>query len=97
MFLSRPRKPAQLKKVVYVLAWMVLGFLLSFLLHAYVEVNYINWLLSHGKEAKFLCGCALPPIIQVIIWLLGAVGGFFLGRFFWRKVYVERNYFNKKF
>ena len=96
MFSRTVGQPTQLKKVVYIFAWVVLGLLLSLLLHAYIEVKYIHWLLSHGKEVQFYGNCTLSPALQIAILLLGVVGGFFLGRFFWKKIYVDRAWAKKK-
>ena len=90
MFLSAPGKPSRLKQAVYLLASTILGLLLSFLLHAFLETNYLFLAESRGWQLSFYGGCALPPLVQITLWLLGAVGGFFLGRFWWRKVYIER-------
>ena len=68
----------------------ILGILLSYLAHAVIEINYLNWLASRGEAVIFYGGCALWPPLQIALWLAGAIGGFVLGRFWWRKVYVER-------
>ena len=78
------------KKAVYLLSTTILGIILSFIAHAFIEIGYLNWAESHGLTVSFYNGCALLPILQITLFLFGAVGGFFLGRFWWRKIYVER-------
>lgn len=90
MFFNAPGKPTKLKKTVYLLATTVLGLILSFLLHAFIEINYLSWLEGQGRTATFYGSCALPPWLQISLLVLGVASGFFMGRFWWRKVYVER-------
>ena len=83
-------RPSKIKKAVYLLSTMVLGILLSFLVHAAIEMNYLNWLASRGEVARFYSSCVLPPLLQGTLWLGGIIGGWFLGQYWWRKVYIER-------
>jgi len=90
MFFNAPTNPTRLKKAVYLAASTILGILLSLIAHAIIEINYLNWALSQGKSVTFYGGCALAPTLRISLLLLGVLGGFFLGRFWWRKVYIER-------
>lgn len=90
MFFNAPAQPTKLKHAVYLAAATVLGLLLSFLAHAFIEMEYLSWMAAQHKVVTFYGSCALPPALQAALWLAGAVGGFFLGRFWWRKVYIER-------
>jgi len=90
MFLKAPGKPTKIKKAVYLLASIILGLLLSLIAHALIEMSYLYWTLSQNRVVNFYGGCALPYWLQAALWVLGGVGGFFLGRFWWRKVYIER-------
>lgn len=96
MFLSKIGKPTKLKEVIYLSLSVVLGVILSFNLHAYVEMAYLRWVMAKAKEIIFYGGCALPIVVQVLIWILGIVGGYFLGKFWWRKIYIERFWEKKK-
>lgn len=90
MFFNTLGKPTRLKRAVYLSASVVLGLLLSFIAHALIEINYLHQLASQGQVARFYGGCALPSVFQIALLLLGVIGGYFLGRFWWQKVYVER-------
>ncbi|MCX6792812.1 MAG: hypothetical protein NTY12_02205 [Candidatus Falkowbacteria bacterium] len=96
MFFDKPGKPTKLKKVVYLTASVVLGLLLSLILHALIEINYLHWALSQNHDVRYYGGCALPPLLQGILWILGAVGGFFMGKSWWRIVYVDRKWAKKR-
>lgn len=90
MFFNAPTKPTKLKKAIYLIATTVLGVLLSFIAHAIIEINYLGFIEKQGKVAAFYHGCALPPALSLGLFLFGAIGGFFLGRFWWRLIYVDR-------
>jgi hypothetical protein len=90
MRFKAPGKPSPLKKTVYLLATTILGVLLSLIAHALIEIDYLNRAFNQGRAVTFYGGCALPPVLSIALLVMGAVGGFFLGRFWWRKVYIER-------
>lgn len=87
------------KKVIYITLATILGILLSFILHAVIEIlvlnnsNEIIWYTHFGRGL-----CALHPTISYGLWLMGIIGGFLLGRIWWRIVYIEKRHwrFNKK-
>jgi len=90
MFFRPPGEPTKFKKVIYLIAATILGLLLSFLVHAFIEINYLHWMASRDILVSLSGGCALTLWLQIILWISGAVGGFFLGRFWWRKIYIEK-------
>ncbi len=92
MFLRQVGKPTKLKKILYTIFSIVLGLLLSFNLHALIEINYLHWATERGWTVVFYGGCALPLFLRIIIWLLGIISGYLFGRFFWRKIYIERKF-----
>ena len=78
-----------MKRLIYIVSWVVLGLLLSFLAHAFIEITYINFALSRGMvlvdQTAFGRGyCVLPNWLQLLLPVLGAVGGYASGKFFWR-------------
>jgi len=90
MFFNAPAKPTRLKHVVYLTATTFLGLILSFMAHAFIEMGYLRWADSEGLLVPFYGGCVLPPLTQTTLWVVGALGGFLLGRSWWRKVYIKR-------
>lgn len=96
MFFNGPGQPTKLKKAIYLITSTILGFFLSLIGHAVIEINYLDWVLSQERIVHFYGGCALPPVLQAALWIIGGVSGFLLGRFWWRKVYIERVWAQKK-
>ncbi|MFA6306484.1 MAG: hypothetical protein WCV70_02230 [Patescibacteria group bacterium] len=90
MFFNAPGNPTNFKKAIYLFAATILGVLLSFIAHAVIEINYLNSVLSQGRTVRFYGNCALPPALSILLLILGAVGGFLLGRVWWRLVYIDR-------
>jgi thiamine transporter ThiT len=95
MLLFAPPKPTKTKRIIYLIAATILGVLLSFIAHAVIESVYLNSALEKGQPitwyTTFGVGqCALPPIVQYGLLLIGLVGGFSLGRMWWRLVYIDR-------
>ena len=96
MFLNIVGKPTKIKKITYLVLSVILGLLLSFDLHALIEIKYLQWAFNQGLVARFYGGCALPPVLQIGLIFFGGIGGFFLGKFWWQKVYIERFWEKKK-
>ncbi len=89
----------KIKKTIYIIATMFLGLLLSFLAHAGIEIWYINRLLARGsapQASSLVHNCFLPASLQIILLLVGLVGGYFLGQTWWRIIYVEHRRGNQK-
>jgi hypothetical protein len=96
MFSKTLGKPTKFKKIIYLLATIILGLLLSVLVHALVEIQYILWALRHSYIVSFYGGCALPPLFRTMLWIDGAVGGFWLGHYWWQKIYVQKLWAKKQ-
>lgn len=90
MFFNAPPKPTRLKRVIYLFASTILGILLSFIIHALLEINYLHWVGRQNLIIASSGGCFLPTALRIGLFIFGAIGGFFLGRYWWRKVYIER-------
>ena len=90
MFIKTVGEVTRLKHIVYLSAATLLGLLLSFLVHAFIEMEYLSWAAEQGKAVTFYGSCALPTLLQLALWVAGGVGGFYLGRFWWRMVYIDR-------
>ena len=84
-----------IKHGIYLVSTTILGVLLSFLAHAALEILYINLQESRKVEIvwhKFLGFgglCALPVWLEYVLLLAGILFGYWLGRVWWRIVYIE--------
>jgi len=88
-------------KTLYVLLTMVLGLMLSFLAHAIIEIKFIISMVRSGlvpvNYSAFGHGnCFLPSALQVGLLALGLIGGFFLGQYWWKMVYVQKKHWWQK-
>jgi hypothetical protein len=102
MFHRHPPKPTPAKHAIYLCASTLFGVFLSMLVHAGLE----TWLLRRAEgngtiadiqwHSMFGAGsCALPLVIIVGLPIIGAIGGFLLGRIWWRWVYLEHRWMRK--
>lgn len=97
MFHRTPPTPTPAKHIVYIIATTILGVLLLGLLgHVIIEAVYLKWASDINHIIIWHEGCALHPILQYSLLLLGAIGGFFMGRIWWRLVYLEGKLIQKK-
>jgi len=101
MFRTPPPGPQpQWKRPLYLVLTTLLGVMLSYGVHSVLELAYlwnaerndvlVNWTQHFGVGA-----CALPEWLQYGVLALGLIGGFLIGRIWWRWVYVERKWEKK--
>lgn len=86
-----------MKKTVYIFLVMVLGMILNFIAHALIETAYINSAIAGGlvltDQGIFGSYCVLPVWLQILLPLAGIIGGFFMGKTWWRMVYIQKRHF----
>ncbi|OGZ35026.1 MAG: hypothetical protein A2V60_01255 [Candidatus Portnoybacteria bacterium RIFCSPHIGHO2_01_FULL_39_19] len=88
-----------MKKAIYVALFTFLGVLLQFLLHAAIEIPYLG-LLNRNFE-KYGFGLTWPElltihvVLTVVLIIAGVLFGFFAGKYYWRKIYIEHVWKNK--
>lgn len=77
------------KKIIYIALSVFLGFLLSIIFHSVLEIYLINQ--SQDLSASELLGhsCYLPDYLNIGLTVFGLIAGFFLGRYWWKKVYEK--------
>ena len=89
-----------MKKIIYITAFTVLGVLVQFLLHALIEVWYIGLLVRDFATFGFGLSWDTWFIIHAVLTILFLIGGvsagYFSGKKWWRIIYVEQRYKNKK-
>lgn len=82
-----------MKRVVYIIAFTVLGILLQFLAHAVVERWYIAKLVNdfdaYGLGLSWKQWFLAHHIVSVALFIAGAGLGFWQGLYWWPKLYDE--------
>ena len=75
-----------MNKLVYIILGIMIGGILSFILHALIEIVYINmtdvnvpWTVYHGEPF-----CALPWWLIITLPILGIIFGIWLGLYMWK-------------
>ena len=91
------KKPLSAKRIIYIILTMILGAELSVLIYVELEMLYLRYLVVNNlpliNHTLFGYGYfLLPTSIFSIILLLGLVGGFFLGRFWWHMIYEQKRH-----
>lgn len=80
-----------MKKFTYIAAFVIFGFLLQLLLHAAIEIWYLNLLLSDFDRYSF--GANWDTLLFVhdvltILFFMGGIGfGYSQGKFWWYRIY----------
>ena len=85
-----------MKKYLYIFLFMVLGLLLSQLIHSAIEIPVISLmskqLLETGESWLADYWWLLHDMGSIVLWLAGLVFGFAMGKKYWRILYVEKRY-----
>ncbi len=89
------------KKKIYVGLTIFLGIMLSFIAHALLEVAILRQAFAEGRivEGTYFLRvgwCALPFWVQYTFPVLGIVGGYFLGQYWWKVVYIQKRHWRFK-
>ncbi|MFH0828588.1 MAG: hypothetical protein V1907_00175 [Candidatus Kerfeldbacteria bacterium] len=89
------------KRFLYLALSTFLGIILSYGIHAVVELMYLNWAEKTNHLLTWTMhfgvgACALSPYVQYGLFIAGVVGGFLIGRVWWRIVYVEHRHWMRK-
>lgn len=93
------KKQKNFKRMIYIASSIFLGLLLSFIFHALAEVFYLEHAFNNNLEiqSSYFLGvgwCALPIWVQYTFPILGIVGGYFLGIYWWKLVYIEKKHWS---
>ena len=83
------------KKRIYILAAMFLGFLLSMIAHAKIEIWHIQRTLDAGMvPASYGRQEFLHPLASVALLAIGLSFGYVVGQRWWQIVYVEKRHWS---
>ncbi|MBU1102456.1 type II secretion system GspH family protein [Patescibacteria group bacterium] len=85
-----------MKKFIYLCASVFLFILLSFLLHAAIEIPIINLLTQDFAKYSFGLSWSQWYLIHhlgtALLLILAVVAGYFVGQRWWRIIYIEKKY-----
>lgn len=88
-----------MKRAVYIISFTILGVLLQFVLHAFVEVWYINLLVldyqTYGFGLSWDDWYLIHDLAAIILAVAGLIFGFLQGRYWWKQIYVLRRWTKK--
>ena len=83
-----------MKRKIYISAFILLGILLQFLLHASLEIWYIGLLLwdfeKYGFGLNWGTWLMTHHIGAVVLFIAGILLGFLQGKYWWKKIYESR-------
>jgi hypothetical protein len=84
------------KKIIYIIAWIILGLLLSFIFHGTIELIYLKYASPANLNEVSVFGnvCFLPIWLIYLLPILGIIFGLCTGFFFWKKVYGSNRKIN---
>lgn len=84
------------KRTIYIALFTVLGIMVSFLIHAGIEIPVIFLLVKdfdrYGLGLTWDQWYMIHHIGAILLFILGVVGGFFQGKYWWEVIYVQKKY-----
>jgi len=82
------------KRNIYIALFVLLGFLTQFLLHAVIEIFYINKLLEnfsfYGLGLSWNQWLGLHGVFTFVFLVVGLWVGYAQGIFWWNKIYEKK-------
>jgi len=89
-----------MKKTVYILTSIFLGILLSFIIHALIEISVIYFLLKdftlYGLGLSWQAWWLIHAVGTTLLLAAGAIFGWWLGQRWWQIVYIEKRYRDRR-
>jgi len=90
-----------MKKTIYLILSVILGIMISFIIHGLMEIVYLNWVEKSGHLVAWNSvlgkgSCALSDWVKYGLLILGIIGGYLLGRHWWQIVYMEKRHWRFK-
>ncbi len=95
MFFRVPQIISPWMRPTYLALSALLGLLLSIGAHVLIELWWLSYAQKHGLTITWttvLGTCSLPLWLQILLPVVGVIGGFLVGRVWWRWVYIERKW-----
>jgi hypothetical protein len=83
-----------MKKTCYLLMSMILGVMISFLVHLPFVLAFLRQMTLRCEGSTPVLGifCLFPTWALCSVLITGIIGGYFLGQTWWRIVYIEKRH-----
>ncbi|MAF20800.1 MAG: hypothetical protein CMI55_03915 [Parcubacteria group bacterium] len=82
------------KRFVYISLCVLLGIIVSIIIHALIEIPVLKFFVNNLTWPQWY---VIHYIGSVILLALGVLAGYFIGKRWWRIVYIEKNYKSRYF
>jgi len=86
----------KLKRKIYIAFTMLLGVEIMVIVHVLLESWYVSFLTASRVQPAinhvWLFSTYLPLWISALLFIGGLVGGYFLGKWWWQIVYIEKRH-----
>lgn len=80
-----------MKKTIYIILSTIFGLLLSLLIHAGIEMYFLNWTDKNNYQIIWTRGvCALPLWLIILLTGAGIAFGIWFGFVAWNKIYAKK-------
>jgi len=78
-----------MKKIFYIILWIIFGLILSFILHALIEMIYLNWADKNNITVNWALNgdCALPLCLIILLPIIGIIFGLWGGLRLGKNIY----------
>ena len=84
-----------MKKRIYIILFTLLGLGIQFLVHAWIEIWYIDLLLRDFEKYSFgftwRQWFLIHHVASAILLIAGVAFGFWQGKYWWRRIYEKNN------
>ena len=84
-----------MKKRIYIILFTLLGLEIQFLVHAWIEIWYIDLLLRDFEKYSFGLSWRqwflIHHVASAILLIAGIALGFWQGKYWWRRIYEKNN------
>jgi len=88
-----------MKKQIYIVLSVILFILLSFLIHATLEIGMISFLTKdfqkYGLGLSWADWFAVHYVGTIILLVLAIIAGYFIGQRWWNYIYIQKKYRSK--
>lgn len=87
-----------MKRIFYLVLWIILGLILSFIFHAIIEIIYLNWAKKNDLAVNWVLNntCALPLWLIFLLPIFGIIFGLWCGLISWQKIYKKSSFSRDK-